>query len=147
MNEITKTAVTVAEMARMCGLGRSRFYQLVGSAFPYPVYDLSTRRPFYTEEMQKACLEVRRRNCGIDGKPILFYAKPVNRVPSAKRRVVPESKHGELVEGLRSLGLNTTPALVRETVKTLFPSGAIGVDSSSMLRAVFIHLQSKEKRP
>ena len=32
----TKKAVTVAEMARMCGLSRSRFYQLIGSAFPQP---------------------------------------------------------------------------------------------------------------
>ncbi len=32
------------------------------------------------------CLEVRRRNCGIDGEPILFYAKrlpvaPLKRIP------------------------------------------------------------------
>jgi hypothetical protein len=149
MNEITKTAVTVAEMARMCGLGRSRFYQLIGSAFPFPVYDLFTRRPFYTEEQQRICLEVRRRNCGIDGKPILFYAKPINRAPSIKMRaskVVPVSKHGELVEGLKSLGLATTPAQVNDAVTSLFPNGSNGVDPSSVLRAVFIHLQSKEKR-
>src|SRR6266852_5321463 len=99
MGEITKTAVTMSEMARMCSLGRSRFYQLIGTAFPNPVYELSTRRPFYTEEQQLVCLEVRRRNCGIDGKPILFYTKSINRVPPIRRKVVPVSKHGELVEG------------------------------------------------
>ena len=31
-----KAAVSVAEMARMVGLSRARFYQLVGSAFPHP---------------------------------------------------------------------------------------------------------------
>ena len=31
------------------------------------------RRPFYHEELQAVCLDVRRRNCGIDGKPVLFY--------------------------------------------------------------------------
>ena len=29
----TKAAVSVAEMARMCGLSRSRFYALIGTAF------------------------------------------------------------------------------------------------------------------
>ena len=73
--EPTKAAVTVAEMARMVGLSRARFYQLLGTTFPWPVYDVSTRRPIYVEEQQSICLEVRRRNCGIDGKPVLFYAR------------------------------------------------------------------------
>ena len=71
----TKAAVSVAEMARMMGLSRARFYQLTkAGAFPPPVYHLLTRRPIYPEELQLVCLDVRRRNCGIDGKPILFCA-------------------------------------------------------------------------
>ena len=69
-----KEAVSVAEMARMVALSRARFYQLVGSTFPHPVYDINTRRPLYTRELQGICMEVRRRNCGIDGRPVLFYA-------------------------------------------------------------------------
>ena len=34
-----KSAVTVSEMARMVGLSRARFYQLIGTAFPYPLYN------------------------------------------------------------------------------------------------------------
>ena len=79
-HEPTKAAVTVAEMARMVGLSRARFYQLLGTAFPFPVYDVSTRRPAYVEEQQRVCLEVRRRNCGIDGKPVLFYARRFDHV-------------------------------------------------------------------
>ena len=71
----TKAAVTVAEMARMCGLSRSRFYQLIGTAFPRPERQPQTGRPIYTEELQQVCLEVRRRNWGIDGKAVLFYAR------------------------------------------------------------------------
>ena len=74
-NDKTKAAVTVAEMARMLNLSRQRLHQLIGTAFPYPVYDIKTRRPFFTEELQRVCLEVRRRNCGVDGKAILFYAR------------------------------------------------------------------------
>jgi hypothetical protein len=150
MNDSTKVAVTVAEMARMCGLGRSRFYQLIGTAFPYPVYDVSSKRPFYTEDQQRICLEVRRRNCGIDGKPVLFYARSINRAPSTKpkkvSRVVPVV-HAELLEGLTALGMNANSAQVNEAVSTLYPSGTSGVDSASILRAVFIHLKAKDRRP
>ena len=38
--------VSVSEMARQCGLSRARFYQLMGTTFPRPVYDVATRRPF-----------------------------------------------------------------------------------------------------
>ena len=72
MNIETKAAVTVAEMSRMCGLSRARFYQLIGNTFPWPVYDVATRRPFYDEEAQRMCLEVRRRNCGVDGDRFCF---------------------------------------------------------------------------
>ncbi len=34
MGDQTKTAVSVAEMARMVGLSRARFYQLIGSRLP-----------------------------------------------------------------------------------------------------------------
>lgn len=149
MIETPKVAVTVAEMARICGLGRSRFYQLIGTTFPFPVYNVSSRRPFYTQEMQQICLEVRRRSCGIDGKPVLFYAKPINRNPSTKKttsKVVPVQGHADLIEGLKALGMNANAAQVNEAINTLYPNGLNGVDSSSTLRAVFIHLQSKEKR-
>ena len=147
MSDSTKVAVTVAEMARMCGLGRSRFYQLIGTAFPYPVYDVSSKRPFYTEDQQRICLEVRRRNCGIDGRPVLFYARSINRTPSTKpkraSKAVPVQDHAELLEGLKALGMTATTVQVNEAIGTLYPAGINGVDSSSILRAVFIHLQKR----
>ena len=30
--------------------------------------------PTMTPSSKQVCLEVRRRNCGVDGRPILFYA-------------------------------------------------------------------------
>ena len=75
-----KSVVSVAEMARMVGLSRGRFYQLVGTAFPWPVYDIKTRRPYYDAEGQSRCLDVRKRNCGIDGRPVLFYVLSVFRI-------------------------------------------------------------------
>jgi hypothetical protein len=63
MNEPTKVAVSISEMARMVGLSRQRFHQLKGTTFPEPMRDPETNRPFYDEELQQLCLEVRRRNC------------------------------------------------------------------------------------
>ena len=110
MSVEAKFAITVSEMARMCGLSRARFYQLVGTAFPYPVYSVSTKRPFFDEELQKMCLEVRRRNCGIDGRPILFCSRPA--VPKTKSHrggsASPKkaAKSTDLIIGLAGLGLS-----------------------------------------
>src|SRR5271170_538767 len=75
-NIVTKSAVSVTEMARMVGLSRARFYQLVRrGTFPPADQDAITGRPCYFEERQRQVLEVRRRNCGVDGKPLLFYSR------------------------------------------------------------------------
>ena len=110
-NVQTKAAVTVAEMARMVGLSRARFYQLQDAGiFPLPLYDVSTRRPFYDEEAQRVCLEVRRRNCGINGKPVLFYARRGGEQSPAKKRTSstkPKSnnQYAAIVDAVKSLGL------------------------------------------
>jgi hypothetical protein len=138
-------AVTVAEMARLVGLSRSRFYQLIGSAFPQPVYDVATRRPIYTEELQQVCLDVRRRNCGIDGRPVLFYARRLPTAPARPRKVkttpTASPPHADLLDGLRSLGLATAAADVVAAVKELFPRGTDGQDQGEVLRVVFLHLK------
>jgi hypothetical protein len=135
----TKTVVTISEMARMCGLSRARFYQLIGSAFPSPIYDVSTRRPFYDEEAQRVCLEVRRRNCGIDGRPVLFYCK---RVPITAQKRLPKSEKNlsQLIDGLRALGLNASTAQVEAAMKEL---GLSGTENGETVRTVFLHMQRK----
>jgi hypothetical protein len=143
----TKAAVTVAEMARMVGLSRSRFYQLIGTAFPQPERQPGTGRPVYTEQLQQVCLEVRRRNCGIDGKPVLFYARRLGTAPAkpeaAKPKLGPEGKDvSALVDGLNALGLTTaTAAQVQEVTQELYPKGTAGLDQGEVLRAVFLHLK------
>jgi hypothetical protein len=146
----TKAAVTVAEMARMCGLSRSRFYQLIGSAFPRPERQPETGRPAYTEELQQVCLEVRRRNCGIDGKPVLFYARRLGSAPARpkapKPKLEPKGKDVvALVEGLNALGLTTaTAAQVQKVTQELFPKGTDGIGQGEVLRAVFLHLRRRD---
>lgn len=142
-----KVVVSVAEMARMCGLSRSRFYQLIGTAFPEPQRHPETGRPIYTEELQQICLEVRRRNCGIDGKPILFYARRPGTALAKPKPPKPklEAKRGDvlaLIEGLNSLGLTAaTAAQVQRVTEELYPAGTAGIDQGEVLRAVFLHLK------
>ena len=143
---VERAYVSVAEMARMVGLSRARFYQLIGSAFPHPVYDVSTRRPYFGEEAQELCLEVRRRNCGIDGKPILFYARrPATTAMPKKRLPNVRNLNTELLEGLKGLGLAATSVQVEAATKALFPRGIEHVDQGEVIRSVFIHLQSKSR--
>ena len=143
----TKKIVTVTEMARMVGLSRARFYQLQGTAFPLPVYDVSTRRPIYVEEQQKVCLEVRRRNCGIDGKPVLFYARRPEPRPMAAATRRPRAKksknesHADLIEALKSLGLVATTDQVASALKEMFPNGVAGIEQSEVIRTVFVRVK------
>ena len=144
----TKETVSVAEMARMVGLSRARFYQLIGSAFPFPLYQVATRRPFFNAEQQQVCLEVRRKNCGIDGKPIMFYARRGGEtLPRAKnRRPTVQKKTTEplagLLESVHALGLTTaTLADVSRAVKELFSNGWNSVPEAEVIRSVFIHLK------
>ena len=142
-----KQAVTVAEMARMVGLSRARFYQLVGSAFPHPLYDIATRRPYYTLELQEACLEVRQRNLGVDGKPILFHQRRHEvarmRPGRSKRKAMPsnDSRYKDLINGLKSLGMaGVTATQVQSALKELHISD-MDKEQGAVLRAVFLHLK------
>jgi hypothetical protein len=141
----TKAVVTVVEMARMLGLSRARFYQLQkAGVFPAPVYSLSNRRPIYVEEMQKVCLEVRRRHCGVNVRPVLFYA---SRFSSSPRKLKPKPKAKEvssLAHSLRGLGLTAvTAADVHGATKELFPQGTGGIDQIKVVRVLFLHLKRK----
>lgn len=146
----TKSAVTVSEMARMVGLSRARFYQLqTAGVFPPPVYNVTTRRPIYVEELQEVCLHVRRRNCGINGRPVLFYAKRIT--PALPTRSAGKTNTGpkddrldEIVGGLLSLGLSVTSANAQAAVNVLYPHG-LPDDLGAVIRAVFVHLHRQDR--
>jgi hypothetical protein len=143
-----KAAVSVTEMARLLNLSRARFYQLVEAGiFPAPVRDAETKRPFYTEELQRACLEVRRRNIGFNGKPVVFNAR---RRSAGRPKAVVLSKtgrHGDLIAALESLGLaSVTEAQVRKALAEAFAAGTAGVDEAEVVRAVFLHTRHTTAR-
>ena len=141
-----KMAVTVSEMARMVGLSRARFYQLMkAGVFPSPKMDEAKKRPFYDQEAQKVCLEVRRRNQGVNGQVVLFYARRQEIAATNKKaKAVPKKEpQSELVEAVKALGLAVTPGDVADAVKELFGAGPPPKDEGEVIRAVFLHLKRR----
>ncbi len=143
----TKAAVCVSEMARMVGLSRARFYQLQNAgAFPPPLHD-ENGRPYYNEEQQKVCLEVRRKNMGINGKPVMFNAKRQSNGSFKERPNKSKTAHrySEIIEGLIGLGLTgVVPSQVEQAIRKLFPKGIEQVEPSQVLRDVFCELRRSD---
>jgi hypothetical protein len=151
-----KAAICIKEMASLVGLSRQRFMQLVKSGvFPAPLKDEVTGRPYFTDEMQTVCLDVRRRNCGVNGQVIMFYARrttsptlpprPKNVKPpkSPKPKSSTTDHHADIVAGLHGLGLTVTGDQVAQAVTELFPKGIGSSDTGSVIRAVFLHIRGK----
>lgn len=148
-NKPSKSIVSVSEMARMVGLSRQRFHQLRGTTFPEPDYDPQTKRPFYDLEKQQVCLDVRQRNCGIDGKPIMFYARRndvgVVRKPQKKKTdKTSNSKFDQIADAIKALGMKTDSGKVTEVINTSFPDGIKNIDEAEVIRSVFLQLKQSE---
>ena len=141
-----KAVVSVREMAEMCLLSRSRFHALIqASVFPAPIRNESCKRPIYDLELQQKCLEIRRTGIDAEGRPIVFNRKRQstgkNRRPLAKAAT---TDHADLIESLKSLGLQVTSQAVRSALAELYPKGWGNVDEGERIRSVFLHLQQKK---
>jgi hypothetical protein len=144
-----KAVYSVTEVARSLELSRARFYQLVQEGvFPTPVYDIRSRRPYYTVELQQRCHQVRQTNIGQNGLPILFYsprqnlseAKPMTLNKSKKRKETPSDPiFQELAESLQRMGIcDTTPELVEDAFTKLHSDKTPeGMDAGILLRELF----------
>ena len=143
-----RAGVSVSEMARLVGLSRQRFHQLVqAGVFPQPQREGASGRPYYDEPTQQVCLEVRRKNRGVNGQVVLFYARRLGAAPvkpkAPKPKLEPRGKDvSALVDGLNALGLTTaTAAQVQQVTEELYPQGTAGIDQGEVLRVVFLHLK------
>ena len=144
-----KAAVSVSEMAEMCSISRSRWYEMVASGiFPEPVQLESMKRPFYDRCLQEKCLEIRATGIGMNDVPVVFNRKSKNSGSrKAQRKLSQETKpdHVDLLDALNGLGLSTTAQAVNAAVAVLFPSGLAGHDQGDVVRRVFLHLQSSKR--
>jgi len=142
----SKSGISISDMARMVGLSRQRFHQLMkAGVFPSAHRDEATDRPYFDESGQAQCLEVRRRNCGVNGKVVLFYSRrqPTSAAPTpAKPRPTQVEGNNEVLDGVRALGLaQATASQVAAAIKESFPSGTGGVEIGGVIRAVFLRLR------
>lgn len=150
----TKAVVTVTEMARMCGLSRSRFYQLVrAGVFPPPVYALTTRRAFYIEPLQQVCLQVRQTHHGVNNEPVFFYARGAQAPARPKRTSTKAEKKTRIGEsrasnrdttiflGVLGLGLTVTPEQVWAVIDAEYPSGIAQSTEAEVIRRVFLTIK------
>jgi len=154
MNSNNPAAICIRDMAAQCGLSRQRFMQLVKTGvFPAPLYDVESKRPFYSEELQAQCLEVRKKNIGINGKVVMFYSRRPSTTPATPKPKKPQSKppgsdrYPDIIDGLKALGLvAVSTTQVAEAVAQLFPQGTSTVEPGEVIRAVFVHIHSKNSR-
>jgi hypothetical protein len=92
-------------------------------------------------------LEVRRQNCGVDGKPVLFHRRgtdiaPTNPKPPKRKASSGDHRHKDLLAGLKSLGMvGVTAAQVEAAMKALHVSGK---SDGEVLRAVFLALKRQD---
>ena len=153
----SKAIVTVAEMSRMVGLSRARFYELMNEGvFPKPSRKPKSKRPFFDQRQQEHCLEIRKRNCGANGRPVLFYGrrldminvgnngmgKRVRRSRQPCRKLKSDPVIGALRRGLEQLGASDlTDKAIRSALATAFPDGQQGVAYAELLMTVFRELK------
>lgn len=147
MNEATKTkaAVSVSEMARLCGLSRSQFYWHVErGTFHTPLRLASNDRPYYTAAMVEENLHARETGIGVNDEYVLFYERRPTDESTTGTKNEPKAKHAWLIDGLKSLGLSTiTPQAVNDAFETCFPKGAENRDEATVLRTVFVYLKRR----
>jgi hypothetical protein len=155
MNEsCPKTVCSVSELAKALKLSRGRFYQLIErGAFPPPIYDLKTRRPYYTLELQQICHEVRSTNIGYDGRPILFYTprrkKETSESPAfsaeKRKKAVSNPQYQELADALANMGLsNVNSQQIQDALTVLFPGQNVNaLDHGLVIRQLFRHFKMR----
>jgi hypothetical protein len=146
MQTVNKVAISVSEMARKLSMSRARFYQLMNNGvFPKPLIEVSTSRPYFDEQLQETCLNVRRRNCGVNGRPVMFYptrqASPTSLKRSVKSKPDTTEKHTELIESLSCLGLAVNGPKIEAAITECYPTGISDTDQGNVVRKLFLHLQ------
>lgn len=144
-----RSFITVSEMAELCQLSRSRFYDLLeAGVFPKPALHPSSKRPMFDRTLQETCLEIRRTGIGANGLPVLWNKKPTKKPqskPVRKAAEGPQPDHADLLDALKGLGLTTTVQAVREALAALYPYGVCaGIDQGEVIRKVFLHLQGRK---
>ena len=144
--------VSVAGMARLLNLSRSRLYQLITQGvFIGPTYTTENSRPLYTAEMATTNIAVKRTGIGVNGKPVMFYAsRNSSYLPSSDNsRRASNSSHNNcqyrfLKGGLSTLGQsNVSDAQIELAIRQCFPEGTDNIEQGKILKTVYLFLKHR----
>jgi len=107
-----KEICPVKKMIAMLGLSKARFYQhLKNEVFPPPVYCIRTKQPFYTENLQQQCLDIRRTGIGYKGIPVFFYTP--RKAENCKSKEKTNNDYREIIEALKNVNIKTTEKVIK----------------------------------
>jgi len=145
-----KAAVSVSEMAELCEISRSRWYELVDAGvFPAPVLLLPIKRPVYDRALIEKCLQIKQTGIGLGGSPVVFNRKRKWAWPTKhKGKPMPKERPNDpliepIFDAVKALGLTTTLQAVTEVVAALYPTGIGDQDQGDVIRKTFLYLQGK----
>jgi hypothetical protein len=151
-------AVSTNQLCEMLGLSRRRFLELrQRGVFPQPTaYAMQSRRPVYFPEIVHQCLEVRRRNMGINSEIIFFHVRSAG--PVSRRTATTRTRRAQatrpascspqaagLVAALAALGVATNGGAVDQMIHELFPTGTATADEGTLLRAVYQQIRMRNR--
>lgn len=149
-----RSAYSVAETARLCGISRSRFYELIeAGVMPMPVYCVRSRRPLFTQELAAQCVEIRESNLALDGRYVVFYerrnppASTTNPAPASQRRRTPsiDPLAQEMIESLRSMGITESETAMAEAIRECCPNGVTEERFEQDLLLIFGDLRRRDR--
>lgn len=149
-NQSIKAAVSVSEMAELCEVSRSRWYELVDAGvFPAPVVILPIKRPVYDRSLIEKCLQIRETGISLGGWPVVWNRKR-KKTSLTKQKATPLAKGQTadpliepIFDAIKALGLNTTLQAVTDAVAANYPTGIEGQDQGDLIRKTFLYLQGK----
>jgi len=138
-----KAACSVSAMSKLVGLSRASFYGYVKKGvFMAPVYSVTTKRPFYTAEMQAENIAAKNSGIGVNGEYVLWYERRQPAVPPPARQPASRGRYAGLLDALDALGLDKlTAGQVDEAVAANFPDGVEGIEESTLLRVLNRHFR------
>lgn len=140
-----KPIVSINEICRMLQLSRSRYYQLIESGFlPKPFIDVRSKRPYYDQELQQKCLDIRESGIGANKAILLFYSpRKKDESKASKKRKLKDSASQEFAETLNSMGLDCSEKEAAAALTELYPNGTKDVETGLIIRELYRHLKSK----
>ena len=121
-------SITFTEMARKLRLSRLRLYQLIEKGvFPGPAKHQDMKRPFYTPELQRKCLEIRKTGTGFNGRPVIFNTPRKHKNANCCENIELDGNlrefYDELTGILKQMGNKVTRDEVKNAIQAMRPNG------------------------